>query len=222
MSASGLSGGVVSYGLRLTGKTKLVMSQPVSAARGRRWTDTRRLLKDRARCDIGYRSSVLDDITEGPLTDSLVVLMDPRRLGKSVNLLDAAAAFCGRSDVDPRQIFHANPGTGTVDVAARLVPAMVIDDARGQETFRLVLKNAPAADHVGPATLNGFTRQDLRLPNPKDLRSSVVTDLQIGTSPESHGTAPVRGPCAGYRRPLLALRHRSTGQREGGCRMTRE
>ncbi len=75
-------------------------------------------------------------------------------------------------------VFHADPATGTVDVAARLVPAMVIDDARGQETFRLVVKNAPAADDVAPVTLDGSARQDLRLPNPKDLRSPVVTDLQ--------------------------------------------
>ncbi len=76
------------------------------------------------------------------------------------------------------EVFHADPVTGTVDAAARVVPALVIDDARGQEKFRLVLRNVPAADEVAPVTLNGFTRQDLRLPNPKDLRSSVVTDLR--------------------------------------------
>ena len=70
------------------------------------WTNTHRLLKDRARYDLGYRSAVLDDITDGPLTDSLVVLMGPRRVGKSVTLLDAAAALCGRSDIDPRQVIH--------------------------------------------------------------------------------------------------------------------
>lgn len=53
-----------------------------------------------------------------------------------------------------------------------------MEDARGQETFRLVLTNDSAADDVAPVTLNGSARQDLRLPNPKDLRSSVVTDLQ--------------------------------------------
>ena len=56
--------------------------------------------------EIRYRSSVLDDITEGPLTDSLVTLMGPRRVGKSFTLLDAAAALCRRSEIDPRQVIN--------------------------------------------------------------------------------------------------------------------
>ena len=75
-------------------------------------------------------------------------------------------------------VFHTDPASGEVDVAARLVPSMVIGNAGGQETFRLALKNAAAAAGVATVTLNGFTRKDLRLPNPKDLRSSAVTDLE--------------------------------------------
>ncbi|MDR0627617.1 MAG: hypothetical protein LBG11_10255, partial [Bifidobacteriaceae bacterium] len=38
--------------------------------------------------------------------DSLVVLNGPRRVGKSVALIDAIAAMCGRADVDPRMLVH--------------------------------------------------------------------------------------------------------------------
>ena len=75
-------------------------------------------------------------------------------------------------------VFHTDSATGEVDVAARLVPSMVIGNAGGQETFRMALKKAAAAAGVVTVTLNGFTRKDLRLPNPKDLRSSAVTDLE--------------------------------------------
>ena len=70
------------------------------------WVGSHRLLRDRIRYDLGYRANVLDDITSGPLSDLLLVLSGPRRIGKSVALLDAAAALCGRDDVDPRQIVH--------------------------------------------------------------------------------------------------------------------
>ena len=46
------------------------------------------------------------DITAGPLTDALVVLAGPRRVGKSVTLMDSVDALCRRSDIDPRQIIH--------------------------------------------------------------------------------------------------------------------
>lgn len=70
------------------------------------WTTSHRLLKDRDRHDLGYRADVLDDIATGPLEDSLVVLAGPRRVGKSVVLLDTAAALCARRDVDARQVIH--------------------------------------------------------------------------------------------------------------------
>jgi hypothetical protein len=58
----------------------------------------RRLLKKRAESDLGYRADVQSDVASGPLTDRLGVLTGPRRIGKSVVLLDAAAALCRRSD----------------------------------------------------------------------------------------------------------------------------
>jgi uncharacterized protein len=71
------------------------------------WVAAHRLLLDRAEHDLGYRASVLDDIATVPrIDDRLVVLTGPRRVGKSVALLDVAAALCARSDVDPRQVIH--------------------------------------------------------------------------------------------------------------------
>lgn len=80
-----------------------------AAARGadpRAWTRDHRLLRDRARFDLGHRSSALRDLADGPISDSLIVLTGPRRVGKSVALLDLAADLCGRADVDARQIVH--------------------------------------------------------------------------------------------------------------------
>lgn len=70
------------------------------------WESSHRLLRNRAKSDLGYRSDVLLDIAAGPVTDRLVVLTGPRRVGKSVVLLDAAATLCRRPDIDPRQVIH--------------------------------------------------------------------------------------------------------------------
>ena len=70
------------------------------------WESSHRLLKNRDQRDLGYRSDVLADIATGSVTDRLVVLTGPRRVGKSVVLLDTAAALCRRHDVDPRQVIH--------------------------------------------------------------------------------------------------------------------
>lgn len=75
-------------------------------------------------------------------------------------------------------VFHTNPDTGQLDAEARLVPGMIANDAGGQETFRLALKRAAADAGVTTVTLNGFSQTTLGLPNPKDLRSSAVTDLE--------------------------------------------
>lgn len=75
-------------------------------------------------------------------------------------------------------VFHMDSETGLIDQRARLVPAMAVDDSGGQETFRLALKRAATDAGVTTVTLNGFARTALRLPNPKDLRSSAVTDLE--------------------------------------------
>ncbi len=64
------------------------------------WTTGHRLLRDRSTHDLGFRPHVLDDVAGGPVTDQFIVLAGPRRVGKSVALLDAAASLCRREDVD--------------------------------------------------------------------------------------------------------------------------
>jgi predicted AAA+ superfamily ATPase len=80
-----------------------------AAAAGRNptaWQAANRSLNDRSRFDLGYRSPVLADIQAAEPDGSLVLLTGPRRAGKTVALLDAAAALCGRNDIDPRQVIH--------------------------------------------------------------------------------------------------------------------
>jgi uncharacterized protein len=78
----------------------------VASGDPRGWVAHDRVLRDRARYDLGYRSSILDDVAQGPVDDKLVILRGPRRVGKSVAMKDAASILCGRSDVDPRQIVY--------------------------------------------------------------------------------------------------------------------
>ena len=70
------------------------------------WAATHRAFKARSPHDLGYRASVLDDVKTGPIDGRLIVLAGPRRVGKSVALLEAALALCGRADLDPRQVIH--------------------------------------------------------------------------------------------------------------------
>lgn len=70
------------------------------------WAADDRGLRDRARHDLGYRATILDDVATGPLTDALVLLHGPRRVGKSVVLKDVVLALCGRPDVDPQQVLY--------------------------------------------------------------------------------------------------------------------
>lgn len=70
------------------------------------WTMHQRILRDRQSYDLGYRPTLLDDVRTGPVTDLLAVLTGPRRIGKSVALLDTAAELCARPDLDPRQVIY--------------------------------------------------------------------------------------------------------------------
>jgi len=70
------------------------------------WTDSDQALRARAANDLGYRSGLLDDVSDGPLDDKLIVLRGARRVGKSVLMKDTAARLCARPDVDPRQIIY--------------------------------------------------------------------------------------------------------------------
>lgn len=70
------------------------------------WAADDRILRDRARYDLGYRADVLDDVAESPPDDTLIVLRGPRRVGKSVVLKDSVLALCARPDVDARQVIY--------------------------------------------------------------------------------------------------------------------
>ncbi len=70
------------------------------------WTIGHRLLRERAAYDLGYRTDVLADIATAEIRDTLTVVVGPRRIGKSVALIDLAASLCARNDIDPRQVIH--------------------------------------------------------------------------------------------------------------------
>ncbi len=117
------------------------------------WVAAHRLLRDRARHDLGYRSDVLADIAADQLGDSLVVLTGPRRVGKSVVLLDLAAALCRRPDIDPRQVIHI-PCDGMRDRDLRRALTL------GRDMTRVVDRDGPRRrvwllDEV--STIRGWT-----------------------------------------------------------------
>jgi predicted AAA+ superfamily ATPase len=70
------------------------------------WREANRALRDRRHYDLGYRSTILEDVAQEEVDGSLVLLMGPRRAGKTVALLDAALSLCGRRDIDSRQVIH--------------------------------------------------------------------------------------------------------------------
>ncbi|MDR1213322.1 MAG: AAA family ATPase [Propionibacteriaceae bacterium] len=81
----------------------------MSAVSGRdpaAWAASNRVLQDRQRYDVGYRTHILDDIANGAPDGSLVVLTGPRRTGKTVAILDTAATLCQCPQVDPRQVLY--------------------------------------------------------------------------------------------------------------------
>ena len=101
------------------------------------WVGSHRLLLDRARHDLGYRASILDDVAANPLSDLLVVVTGPRRIGKSVALLDTVATLCGRRDVDPRQVLHV-PCDGMRDRDLRRVLTLGRELTRSVDSPQLV------------------------------------------------------------------------------------
>lgn len=68
------------------------------------WATEHRVLRDRARHDLGYRTNVLNDIATAEPDGSLTVLTGPRRAGKTVAMLDVAARLCATPGIDPRQV----------------------------------------------------------------------------------------------------------------------
>jgi uncharacterized protein len=135
------------------------------------WIGSHRLLVDRAEHDLGYRASVLDDIATVPrIDDRLVVLTGPRRVGKSVALLDIAAALCGRSDIDPRQIIHlpcdefatrdlrraltlGRELTRVIDQASKTARVWLLDEVSSIDGWTAVLKSARDGTPFGDDTV---------------------------------------------------------------------
>jgi predicted AAA+ superfamily ATPase len=70
------------------------------------WTESNRVLRERTRYDLGYRSGILRDITARPTSGDLTVLTGPRRAGKTVTILDTAAQLCATPSLDPRQVIY--------------------------------------------------------------------------------------------------------------------
>ena len=70
------------------------------------WTTDNRVLQDREKYDLGYRTHILDDIASVNPDGSLVVLTGPRRAGKTVAILDTVATLCRSETVDPRQVVY--------------------------------------------------------------------------------------------------------------------
>lgn len=70
------------------------------------WVAGHRAFRDLCEHDMGYRPTMLDDIADGVISNKLIVFSGPRRIGKSVALLQAVARLCARPDIDPRQILH--------------------------------------------------------------------------------------------------------------------
>lgn len=134
------------------------------------WTSSHRLLKARAQSDLGYRPDVLADIADGPITDRLVVLTGPRRVGKSVALLDVAAALCARDDVDARQVIHVpcdefrptdlrraltlgREMTKVVDRAGSRRRVWLLDEVTGVDGWTATLKSARDGTFFGDDTV---------------------------------------------------------------------
>lgn len=134
------------------------------------WVSSHRLMRDRTRYDLNYRSPLLDDIAYGPLSDSLIIVTGPRRVGKSVLLLDTAATLCGRDDVDPRQVIHlpadgfsaqdlrrafvlGREETRSVDLSCSKRRVWLLDEVSGVPNWTTTLKGLRDQTLVGDDTV---------------------------------------------------------------------
>ncbi|WP_175477125.1 AAA family ATPase [Ruania alba] len=124
-------------------RQKLVSSNPwwAAASLGKdatAWSTRHPALKGLASYDVGYRAPVLDDVATGPVTDRLVVLTGPRRIGKSVAVLQTVASLCARDDIDPRQVIHVPcDGMNLRDLRRVLVVARAQTAAIDRDELRL-------------------------------------------------------------------------------------
>ncbi len=191
-------------------RSRLVQSNPWwrTAVGGDRltWAADDRALRSRVPFDLGYRPDILADIALGPISDGLVVLRGPRRVGKSVTVKDTVAQLCGRHDVDPRQIVYLATDGMTAqdlnrvavlgrDLTRSVNPARriwLLDEVTGvkgwTETIKLLRDNTPFGDDTVVCTGSSW-----------DADAEVERDLFAGRA----GTATTRRS-----RLLLPMRFR--------------
>jgi predicted AAA+ superfamily ATPase len=137
---------------------------PRQAVRGRR------ILRDRAQYDLGYRTRVLDDIAQAPVGDSLVLLTGPRRVGKSVAVLDLAEDLCAKPDVNPFQVIYlpcdgmigrdvrraftlGRALTAAADATGRTPRLWLLDEVSAVQGWTAVIKSARDGTDVGDDTV---------------------------------------------------------------------
>lgn len=163
------------------------------------WVAHHRLLRERAAHDLGYRSAVLTDLAEQPVGDALVILSGPRRIGKSVALLDLAAALCVRPDVDVRQVIHlpcdgmrdrdlrraltlGRELTKSVDRDQAVRRVWLFDEVTGVSGWTAAIKAArdgtPLGDDTVVATVSRWTDRDDAIRNLLAGRAGTVGDAR--------------------------------------------
>jgi predicted AAA+ superfamily ATPase len=151
-------------------------------------------LRDRAGYDLGYRTSILSDLALQPVADTLVLLTGPRRIGKSVALIDLAAQLCERPDVDPRSVIHlpcddmkprdlrraltiARALTRSVDNPTPRRRVWLIDEVGEVEGWTSTIKSARDQSAVGDDTVvltsSHWTRGTGVASNPRAGRAAV-------------------------------------------------
>jgi predicted AAA+ superfamily ATPase len=142
----------------------------VAAADPTAWAASHRTFRSRIPHDLGYRTTVLDDVKTGAVDGRLIVLAGPRRVGKSVTLLELALALCRRSDLDPRQIVHvpcdqltardlrrlitlAQDLTRAIDVDVRLPRVWLFDEVTQVRGWTATVKTARDQTDFGDDTV---------------------------------------------------------------------
>lgn len=134
------------------------------------WADIHRAFRTRARYDLGHRATILDDVKADALDGRLIVLAGPRRVGKSVALLETALALCQRQDIDARQVIHIPCDqltardlrrvltvgvelTRSVDRAGRVARAWLFDEVTHITGWTATLKTARDGTDFGDDTV---------------------------------------------------------------------
>lgn len=134
------------------------------------WASSHRAFRSRTPYDLGYRTAVLDDVKTEPIDGRLIVLAGPRRVGKSVALLELAVALCQRPDVEPRQVIHvpcdqltirdlrrlltlAQDLTRTIDIHGRVPRVWLFDEVTQVTGWTATVKTARDGTDFGTDTV---------------------------------------------------------------------